>query len=328
MSNSDYTLLDNLDNGSISLNVWEVHDLKRRQDISESVSESSGAGVAPVGVRRVSEAPPLSTVHIRPKVEYRRGASVIRSVRGHIKLDAAGDEDRKKIGGQRGNITTFSFASRRRQQRELAGVRRDAPLPSFITLTYPNNFPDAKQAKRDLKVFNQRFVRQFPDLGACWKLEPQMRGAPHFHMLAWGVSSADLFSWIPENWFDIAGGGDKYHLRWHMGLLGGDNVPCVSSVENYEHMQRYVTKYLSKSFEVSEWAEQWTGRYWGFLKKINIPFGEWVKVDLHQREVYDLQRLQRRFANIKSRGGNTLTTLCDAEQWVNKLFLGVVNGKK
>ena len=35
----------------------------------------------------------------------------------------------------------------------IARVQRSADLPNFVTLTYPDNFPSVKKAKRDLKVF-------------------------------------------------------------------------------------------------------------------------------------------------------------------------------
>lgn len=320
MSDLDYTLVQfALDLGG-EVHNWKWIQYAERGTV-EQATDSAEVSCKQDTARSRSL---LSTVHIRPKCEYRRGAGVLKVIRGHEKLNSAGDEGRKKVSSKRGSIETFSFASRRRLQRELAGVRRDAEMPCFITLTYPELFPNAKRAKRDLKVFSQRLVREFGGLGACWKLEPQERTAPHFHLLSWGISQADLFSWIPYNWFDIAGGGDKKHLRWHLGLAGNKNKPCVSTVENYQHMQRYASKYLAKTFEVTGWQEQWTGRYWGFLQKENIPFGELVKDEITDAEAVKIQRYQRRFAGIRHRGGYSLTTLCDVEQWKEKIGFGGV----
>jgi len=79
-----------------------------------------------------------------------------------------------------------------------------------------------------LKIFLQRFKRAYPDASAIWKLEPQKRGAPHYHMLVWGVEMSEFSyssngtglpfaSWVPTIWHQIAGHGDKRHFEFHAG---------------------------------------------------------------------------------------------------------------
>jgi hypothetical protein len=255
---------------------------------------------------------PLSKVHIGPFIEYRAGASLLRTCKG--------GKTEPPQGGPRGQITGFSDASRRRLLRVIAGVRRDAQLPLFITLTYPEIFPEPSTSKRHLKTFFKRLFRAFPDCGLIWKLEPQDRGAPHYHILAWGPELADMLNFVPFAWHEIAGGEDPKHLRWHMGLLGNGNVPCVSEVQSFRGVWSYASKYLGKTFEVAGWSKKWTGRYWGVLQKERIPFGELIQTEVTYKQAVNVQRYQRRFANLK-RANRSVVTYCDASQWVQKLEL-------
>ena len=256
---------------------------------------------------------PLSKAHIRPSVpcvEYVKGASLIRTTKGKA-CPAVG-------GGKRGKIAGFSVQSRRRLMETIACVRRDVELPNFVTLTYPANFPTVEKAKRDLKVFLQRLNRKFPQAGYIWKLEPQERGAPHFHMLVWGVYTNDLFFWVVEAWHEIAGDGDPNHYKFHLGALR-DSKPCVQQVRSWRGVWAYAAKYLGKTFEVAQWGSTWTGRFWGVGNRANIPFGERVVIEITEKEVVQTMRLQRRFMRQrKSRDLNSLKTFCDADQWIER----------
>lgn len=267
---------------------------------------------------------PLSNAHIRPRInsasvekptiEYVKGGSLFRTSKNR-NCQAVG-------GGKRGGINGFSNNSRRRLLELIATVRRDSELPSFVTLTYPANFPTVKKSKRDLKIFLQRLERKFPEIGVIWKLEPQERGAPHFHLLAWGVESSVLLTFVVQTWYEVAGDGDENHFKFHLGLLHG-SVPCVSKVRSFKGVWAYAAKYLGKTFQVAGWSETWTGRFWGVLNRENIPFGEMETIEVDRKTAYQVIRLQRRFMHMKkARDFNSLKTFCDADQWVIKL-LGV-----
>jgi hypothetical protein len=255
---------------------------------------------------------PLSTTHIRPRIEYVAGASLIKSTK-----------DRKceqKGGGKRSKIKGFSKQSRHRLMEKIGSIRRDAELPNFVTLTYPNEFPTVAKAKRDLKVFLQRLERQFPMAGGIWKLEPQDRGAPHYHMMVWGVDTDVLFRWTLDTWYEIAGGGDRNHYYFHAGLLK-DSRRCVERVRSFRGVWSYASKYLGKTFEVAEWGSQWTGRFWGTFKPENIPFGETMEIEANQGQVAHFMRYQRRFMHMRTgRDLNSLKTFCDADQWIHKII--------
>jgi len=254
---------------------------------------------------------PLSKLHNRPQVEYSEGASYLKVSRGGPK--------RKVYGGKRKKITSFSVASRRRLMYTIAKIVRTAKLPMFVTLTYPDKFPNPDRAKRDLKVFLQRLAREFPKSGLIWKMEPQKRGAPHFHILIWGITLAELRSWVDVNWYDIAGDEDINHLLWHMGKCG--NKHCVQKVNSWRGVWSYASKYLGKTFDVAGWGEVHTGRFWGVVGRVNIPFGETVKMEIERYKAVQAMRYQRRFARLKTRNNQSLTIFCDASQWVTRLNL-------
>ncbi|HEY9758982.1 MAG TPA: hypothetical protein V6C97_27685 [Oculatellaceae cyanobacterium] len=254
----------------------------------------------------------LSTVHISPHVEYRTGASILKAHRG-------GQKDTEPIGGIRGQVKGFSDASRRRLMQTIGGIRRDAELPYFITLTYPENFPTPEQAKKHLDTFFKRLARAFPAHGSIWKLEPQQRGAPHFHILTWGLQAGDPLNWFPSTWYEIAGGEDINHLHFHMGALG--NQHCVQQVRSFKGVWSYASKYLGKTFEVAGWSGVWTGRYWGVVHRENIPFGELVQEEVTTKKALEIMRYQKRFAGLKRHGKKSQTIFCDADQWIEKIGL-------
>jgi hypothetical protein len=276
---------------------------------------ASNSAASPPGREEAGEpakiGAPLSNAHIGRKVIYIAGASILKTTKG--------EKMEQKGGGIRGSVSGFSRQSRYRLMQTIGRVQRQAELPNFVTLTYPKNFPTVEQAKYDLKKFLERLKYNFPGAGYIWKLEPQERGAPHYHMLVWGCETKVLFDWVCENWFDIAGQGDINALLFLKGLLK-DSKPCVSKVRSWRGVWRYASKYLGKTFEVAQWGSKWTGRFWGVGKRENIPFGPEMIIDCDLREVVQIMRFQRRYAHIKGRSQNSLTIFCDADQWIKKLF--------
>lgn len=304
----DYALLDialSLGGHVVSVGPTDWHP-QRLEQAQRPVSEE------PALYARGSEVgAPLSKVHIRPHVEYRAGASLLKAHRGGV--------SEAPKGGLRGAIGGFSSAARRRLMYFISSVRRDAALPLFVTLTYPETFPDPKVAKAHLASFIKRLRREFELLGMVWKMEPQERGAPHFHIMIWGCDLDVLQNFVPLAWFDIAGGGDMKHLLWHCGKFG--NQHCVQQVRKFEGVRNYASKYLGKTFEVSGWSEQWTGRFWGVINRSNIPLGELVQEEVTKEKAVELLRYGRRFAGLnKFRSNKSLTIFCDADQWIEKVL--------
>lgn len=254
----------------------------------------------------------LSTCHNSPaNIVMRSGASLLTVKRtAKPKEDEQIQEERAK----RGKVAGFSQKSRMRLMRTLASVRRDN-LPFFVTLTFPADYPDISKAKRFLDTFIKRLVRKFPEAAGVWKLEPQKRGAPHFHLLIWGVEDDDLSMFTPKAWYEIVGSDDPNHLLWHKGKLG--NKHCVQRIEKQRGVFWYASKYMSK--EVNETYADW-GRWWGVFHRSNLPFGEVVNVEVSEKKAIEFIRYMRRFARLRSRDYKSLTVICNSDFWVNRLL--------
>jgi hypothetical protein len=243
----------------------------------------------------------------------RSGASLLT-----VKRTAKAKEEEKEQSEQakRGKVAGFSQKSRMRLMRTLASVKREN-LPFFVTLTFPADYPTIERAKRDLDTFLKRLARKFPEVAGVWKLEPQKRGAPHFHLLIWGVEEGDLKKFVPFAWYEIVGSGDPNHLLWHLGALGNGNKLCVQRIEKQRGVFWYASKYMSK--EVG--AQYAWGRWWGVFHRGKLPLGELVNVEVSEKKAVEFIRYMRRYAHIRSRDYKSLTVICNnPDQWINRLL--------
>ena len=288
-----------------------MSDYTQFDTYAREVQDAAQSGVPCASSVGVPMGAPLSKAHIRPFVEYRAGAGLLKAHRGGQKDDQVG-------GGLRGAVKGFSVSSRRRLLQTVRSIKLDAELPLFITLTYPETFPDANTSKRHHKMFFQRFNRAFPAHGSIWKLEPQKRGAPHYHLLTWGCDLDQVQNFVPAAWAEIASGGDPKHKTWHEG--GFNNQHCVQQVYNQKGVLAYAAKYLGKTFEVEGWEK--VGRYWGIINRNNIPFGELVKQEVTYKKAVEILRYGKRFTGLKKRNNRSLNIFCDADQWIEKLEIG------
>ena len=186
----------------------------------------------------------------------------------------------QKGGGKRGKAK-FSNASRKRLLHKTAKTDRKN-IPLLVTLTYPESWPgDWKIWKKHLKNLSKRLQRRFPESGAAWKMEPQKRGAPHFHLLVWGVKFSWLYAFIALNWYQIVGSGDEKHLS------AGTRVEIA---RHSRGSKSYFAKYLGKNEGV--WIEG-VGRYWGFFG--NIPWADEFQFPASNSVAVQMMRYQRRF---------------------------------
>jgi hypothetical protein len=181
-------------------------------------------------------------------------------------------------------VADFSAGSRRRLMRLLASVNKLVSfMPLFLTLTYPGEWPaDPARWKRDLEAWGRRLGRKYPEMSAVWRLEPQKRGAPHYHLLVFGVDRVDA-GWLARSWYEVVGSGDLRHLQ------AGTRVERVKS---WRGVMSYASKYLAKlggGFEVEH-----VGRWWGVWNRGKLPV-ELVEVALTFKQFYELRRVLRRY---------------------------------
>lgn len=222
-------------------------------------------------------------------------------------------EKRPQVGGgKRGRVVMFTAQARRRLMYKMAQVKR-SEMPVLITLTYPAEWSkNSEDWKNDLRKFYQRMKRVYPHAGFFWKLEPQKRGAPHFHLLAWGLShvlTLYLGRWVSQIWYEIVGSGDIKHL------YAGTRVEAIRS---YQGVVGYASKYLGKVEDLpAEWENP--GRFWGVKGGKWIPWADLVKCEMDFFGSTRLLRLMRRRMHCKRKNLPSLTIFCDAEQWFDRL---------
>lgn len=196
--------------------------------------------------------------------------------------------------GKRGSITLFSRPSQQRLRVLLASVNRDKAvyLPLLVTLTYPATWsPSPSDWKRDLDAFSKRLAREYPDAAAVWVLEFQQRGAPHFHLVVFGVPRID-YKWLARAWYEVVGSGDEKHLR------AGTRV---EQARKWNALQAYVSKYVSKNQSKDLPIPEGVGRWWGALNRDKLEsFIEWVETVVPAVRFWELRRVLRSWLRKKS----------------------------
>lgn len=162
-------------------------------------------------------------------------------------------------------------------------------VPLFVTLTYPDNYPDSRESKRHLQNFLKRLKRRWPDFGYLWKLELQQRGAPHYHIFMWGVPTENAYLTMAEAWYEIVGSKDPWHA------VKGINI---QEIECYHGAKSYASKYIAKIDETE--VPEGLGRIWGYGGKIPLDEKEEYVITPHQGAKV-LRYLRRRIKN-KNKG--------------------------
>jgi hypothetical protein len=203
-------------------------------------------------------------------------------------------------GGQRGVVTSFSRASRRRLLKTIA--RLDMQSAVFITLTYPSQYPTAKEAKQHLRALLERFRRRFPRMSAIWRMEYQQRGAPHFHLICFNMPYLP-FADLRRMWGQIT-----------IRFADGPQLPFVriEMVRSKRGVMHYASKYLAKTEQAvpgggvsltpahictpdcgctheqgvqaeKAFDEAHSGRFWGVHNAAALPYAERVLVEIWTR---------------------------------------------
>lgn len=242
---------------------------------------------------------PLSNSHNGPRLEYAIGGT-------YAKLCIPGIESPTKPA-KRGRITDFSEKSRRKMLDTLSKVDHDqlAPYAYFATFTWPCTFPKDRRIWAACKrAFLKRLRREYSIQAVVWKLEPQQRLAPHYHLLIFSHDEIDN-EWIAHAWHDVVGTEDHNHLLWHLGELADpDNKPCTSRVNSFDGVKHYVSEYCGKKINGGDLPPWWHGgRWWGV--EGDLPTNV-HSVDITTREALDLRRWMRQW--YKSKVGRKFKT--------------------
>lgn len=199
-----------------------------------------------------------------------------------VRLPASSSPSRPKRPPKRSVVRTFSQRSRRRLLRFLHRIRW-RPFILFVTLT-TREIISPQEAKRHFRRWVAWFRRRYPHWGIVWKLEFQLRGAPHFHLVLIPPAHARI-PYIPIG---------EIHDRWGLGFCWIERVP-------QSHISFYLAKYVAKgpgedlddadiaglgvtweewlegegpsldqSAISAQWLRDWTGRFWGRIGPIEM----------------------------------------------------------
>ena len=223
--------------------------------------------------------------------------------------------------GKDQHITGYSDGQRRRMRKRMHAMDRSAD-GLFITLTYHKTDPDPDEVKTHLDLFWKRLRRRFSGISAIWKMEPQERGIPHFHLMLYGQAfiPAQLLSSI---WHDVTDETSHKHRKSGVDVQG-------RSVNEDGKLQAYMGKYMAKTYdgwpgaeEGDPWAEP--GRWWGCLGRENLPWAEWdeAKIHLDQHEAKALIRQLLDEWGVDLPDGVVPPSLCictrgDPHDWIEK----------
>lgn len=212
------------------------------------------------------------------------------------------------VGGRRGKVTTFSRASRLRLLQKMHTIKPARNFhATFITLTYGQNFPSPSDAKRHLDNFLKRFRRRWVHASGFWRFEFQKRGAPHFHLVLFGLPFLPKDT-LAQWWGDTIG-------KQYWDTSAGISRPPFTRIEalkSHAHAVRYVSKYVAKlgdddgfNFHAYLTAEgefihpatgeisETVGRWWGVFNSIWLPVDVCETLEIHwgSRDVfYNLRR--------------------------------------
>lgn len=201
----------------------------------------------------------------------------------------------RQISGRshRGLVREFSRKSRTRLQQTLCAmpVAHVSRGVLFITLTYPADYPgDWKRWKAQLNAWTDRLRRRLPRAAGVWKLEPQKRGAPHFHLLVVGVPFIAK-QWISTSWYEVVGSHDPKHLT------AGTQVQLARS---HKGVVAYASKYTAKPERLPASWQHGVGRWWGAFNRAALGIA-WEEMPITPWQFRQLARVFRRLVRSRSR---------------------------
>jgi hypothetical protein len=204
--------------------------------------------------------------------------------------DSQDEENTNRISPKRGEIKGFSEGSQRRLRERVHAVRRDAK-GVFVTLTYHEACPTPDRAKQDVETLWKWLERRYngdqvQPISCVWKLEPQERGVPHFHLIIWGIDYIPVQK-LCEKWHEITRETSDQHRK--------QGVDIETAVNEDGKLQSYLAKYMAEDYD--QWpgvrpGEPWAkpGRWWGFMARDHVPVAEWedARVHITASQAFDL----------------------------------------
>lgn len=271
------------------------------------LQEHEGSGGASVGssMPAYRAAPPRtfalrvalggSLLELEPIVRREEKVVVDRITGRARSILVTGRVRRQEAGGKRGQVRSFSAASRARLRGRFGGLKREeVGLALFVTLTYPVEVGQDVDCGSDLRAFLKRLRRRYPQAAAVWRKEWQQNGMPHYHLLVLGVPFIP-HQWVARAWYEVVGSGLEKHLQ------AGTQV---ERVHTYRKACSYLEKYMGKvSDDLPEGVT--IGRLWGVSGPLEHYAAPVLLVELSASQGFALARvldgLRRSWARQKAK---------------------------
>ncbi|MFA5264427.1 MAG: hypothetical protein WC378_11430 [Opitutaceae bacterium] len=192
---------------------------------------------------------------------------------------------------KRGCVKGLSKKSRFRLTKLLAMINRPEPL-HFVTLTYREFAGDWGKWKDHFKAWKDLMCHHYPALSGLWRMEFQERGAPHFHLILWGVTKAtEAFKdQASEAWLRIIGQNTQANRQYGVTVQLTDDLRSTGF---------YLSMYAAK--DEKDRKDIQTGREWGLIRRdlLNVkPSRVALLSDCQERL---LRRVLRRLHRAKNR---------------------------
>lgn len=270
-------------------------------------------GVPAAGREARNKQAGLSTAHICRK---QKTGKVTGYVGGSLVRASYPAREGKQVGGgKRGKVKPFTRASRLRFMRLLAAVLRDH-LPLFVTLTYPDIFPDElERLQADFKRFRARLAGQGG--AAIWRREWKIRKsgarvgqvAPHYHLLLWGMTRREALEFLPGAWYESCGRLTLDHKK------AGTSVEVARS---WRQVTGYTSKYLAKAEDreiTTRMDDRDCGRSWGVINREAIPWAAEITLEVSVEVIKQMFRYFRKLLHSRGRSSWRSSTVFVEDPW-------------
>jgi hypothetical protein len=225
-------------------------------------------------------------------------------------------EERRGEPSKRGKVKNiWSRQSRARLAKTLFSL-----LPAMregynyaLTLTYRQRTPE--ESKKDLRLLHMRirYLLKHQAWFAIWKMEFQLRGVVHYHILLhteYALNLTELREYISHAWAEITGDEQL--------AITGTRVDRIE-IKRVEQAMIYILGHatsLHKEYQNQASQAEWTGRWWGVWNKPQLPKLT-MPATFHQ--MHQLKRALAKIRPIPKRCRSSFWTYCEPE-----LFLRLI----
>ncbi len=200
--------------------------------------------------------------------------------------------------GNKKQIKEFSPRSRVRLLKLVSRLDvSQEKCPVFVTLTFGQLYPTPQQSKEYMRLFVRKLDRRSSkDVSSIWRMEFQERGAPHFHLIVFGLDYIKK-EYVAKLWAETI--GQKY---WD----NSKDEPAypftrIEGVQQHRKLIYYVSKYVAKVEDKGSPRQaegdvrgddsscgfnsvlymDTVGRFWGIIKRKVMPFGVIISIVAH-----------------------------------------------